>query len=573
MSRQVCKTPGSRRQGFSSWSAVEFGSTVKNYMARSGAASVRAYGIQSGVPVFGSRIFYSLGSSRPISISVAAGGSKIGRFGGLLGNYNTGSGNGFGGSRGTGGGIGRTGGFGLAGVFNRPIIFGSGAIQEVTTSKSLLQPLNEKTDPQTVEMKVKGSELIKTLNDKLASFFDKACFVEQQNKTLETIWGLLQQQDPSSITSTNSLDTHFESFISSLQVELDDITLERGHLDSELRNVQDTVADYTKKYEDEINKQITAENDSVMLKKNVDSAHLAKMKLQANMDSLIKEINFRRDLLEEMSQLQNHVNDTSVAFPMGKNRSLDLHSIISGTRTQFEDIAQRNKVEAELLYQTKLGELKTMAGRHEDDLRNIKDQITELNKIIQRLEAEVENAKRRNEKLNSVVVETEQNGETVIRYANIKLQDSQAALKKDKDDLDGLLRDYQQLLETTMTLDTEITAYRQLLEGAEYRMSGGYQSAVSISVVNNKTSSSALALSNGYRSGFGVGRGTGSDVRLASSNGSRFGSGFGASGFSGGSSFGRGSGGSRGVCGGGVISGSNGGGSVNLLQSSRDDSK
>lgn len=173
MSRQVCKTPGSRRQGFSSWSAVEFGSTVKNYMARSGAASVRAYGIQSGVPVFGSRIFYSLGSSRPISISVAAGGSKIGRFGGLLGNYNTGSGNGFGGSRGTGGGIGRTGGFGLAGVFNRPIIFGSGAIQEVTTSKSLLQPLNEKTDPQTVEMKVKGSELIKTLNDKLASFFDK----------------------------------------------------------------------------------------------------------------------------------------------------------------------------------------------------------------------------------------------------------------------------------------------------------------------------------------------------------------------------------------------------------------
>lgn len=58
---------------------------------------------------------------------------------------------------------------------------------------------------------------------------------------------------------------------------------------------------------------------------------------------------------QEMSQLQNHVNDTSVAFPMGKNRSLDLHSIISGTRTQFEDIAQRNKVEAELLYQTKVG--------------------------------------------------------------------------------------------------------------------------------------------------------------------------------------------------------------------------
>ncbi|XP_040610166.1 keratin, type II cytoskeletal 3 [Mesocricetus auratus] len=570
MSRQVCKTPGGGSQGFSSWSAVAFGSAIKNYVARSGAASVRAYGIRSGVPVFGSRTFYSLGRSSPISTSVAAGGSKIGRFGALLGSYSTGSGDGFGGGRGTAGGIGRTGGFGLAGVFNRPITFGSGAIQEVTVSKSLLQPISEETDTQTVERKVKGYELVKTLNDKLASFLDKACFVECQNKTLESIWALLQQQDPSSITSINSLDSRFESFISSLQAELDDITLERGRLDSELRNVQGTVADYKKKYGDEINKRIAAENYSVMLKKNVDSTHLVKMKLQANVDTLIKETNFLRDLFEaEMSQLQNHVNDLS----MGNNHSLNLQSIISGTHTQFEEIAQRNKLVAELLYKTKLGELQTMAGRHEDDLRSsVKEQIAEINRIIQTLQAEVENAKKQREKLERAIMKTEQRGETAIGYANTKLQDSEAALKKGKDDLDGLLRDYQQLSEITMTLDMEISAYHQLLEGAEYRMSGGYQSAVSISVVNN-SSSSALALSSGYRSGFGVGHGTGSDVRLASSSGSRFGSGFGGSSFSGGSSFGRGSRGSHGVRGGGVISGSNGGGSVNLSQSSRDNSK
>lgn len=43
----------------------------------------------------------------------------------------------------------------------------------MTINKSLLQPLNLETDTQTVEMKVKEYELIKALNEKLASFLDK----------------------------------------------------------------------------------------------------------------------------------------------------------------------------------------------------------------------------------------------------------------------------------------------------------------------------------------------------------------------------------------------------------------
>lgn len=58
---------------------------------------------------------------------------------------------------------------------------------------------------------------------------------------------------------------------------------------------------------------------------------------------------------QDLSKFQDRANDTSMVLSMDNTHSLDLRSIISGIRTQFEEIAQRDKVEAELLYQTKVG--------------------------------------------------------------------------------------------------------------------------------------------------------------------------------------------------------------------------
>lgn len=51
--------------------------------------------------------------------------------------------------------------------------------------------------------------------------------------------------------------------------------------------------------------------------------------------------------------MQSHVTDTNVVLSMDNNRDLDLNGIIAEVQSQYEEIAQKSKTEAEALYQSK----------------------------------------------------------------------------------------------------------------------------------------------------------------------------------------------------------------------------
>ncbi|KAG1973384.1 keratin, type II cytoskeletal 8 [Pimephales promelas] len=354
-------------------------------------------------------------------------------------------------------------------------------IQAVSVNTSLLTPVDLQLDPDLQAVRIQEKEQIKTLNNRFATFIDRVRKLEQENKILETKWQLLQKE----CNPESKLEPMLKSYIRSLQEQLERVKTDREHLDDELRNAHAQVEEEKQRYEDEINNRHKAENDFVLLKKDVDTTYLCKNAVEENISGILGDLNFFKCFYEqELQELQTEVKDTPVVVQMDNRRTLNMENIISDVKSQYEEISACSRKEVEAWYKNKLHMISSQADQCNTELKHNTGAIADLKRQIMRLQNDITSVKSQCERVEGQIEEAERCGEEAVLDAKQQIRSLQDALQKAKQEMTKHLHDYQVLMNVKLALDIEIATYKKLLEGEENRL--GLESNVNIYPVHNR---------------------------------------------------------------------------------------
>ncbi|NXF79340.1 K2CO protein, partial [Sclerurus mexicanus] len=266
-------------------------------------------------------------------------------------------------------------------------------IEEVRVDTELLRPLEMEVDPEFQRVRREEKEQIRSLNDKFASFIEKVQCLERQNQALLAKWELLQRQS-SSPEERRNITAFFQSYISSLQRQLRTLQSQRDQLDPEAYEMLQLVQEYKDRFEDEINKRTSREEEFVELKKELDGAYLGKAELEVRAAILGQELQFLRCLHQaELSQLQTLIGNADVEVPMENPRELDTDGILQEVRREYEGIAGKSRAEVDSMYRGRFQDLQKMWENQQEELRKSQEEMQELARNIQRLQQEIGSAR------------------------------------------------------------------------------------------------------------------------------------------------------------------------------------
>uniref|UniRef100_A0A667HHX3 Keratin 16 n=3 Tax=Lynx TaxID=13124 RepID=A0A667HHX3_LYNCA len=420
--------------------------------------SCRAPSAYGGLSVSSSR--YSSGGACGLGGGYGGGFSSSSGFGGALGSgFGGGYGGGLGGGFGGGLGAGFGGGFGAG--------FGGG-------DGGLLSG-NEKLTMQ-------------NLNDRLASYLDKVRALEEANAELEVkIRDWYQRQRPSEV---KDYSPYFKT-IEDLRNKIIAATVENAQPILQIDNARLAADDFRTKYEHELALRQSVEADVNGLRRVLDELTLARTDLEMQIEGLKEELAFlKKNHEEEMLALRGQTGG-DVSVEMDAAPGVDLSRILNEMRDQYEQMAEKNRRDAEAWFLSKTEELNKEVASNSELVQSGRTEVTELRRVLQGLEIELQSQLSMKASLENSLEETK--GRYCVQLAQIQdlIGSVEGQLAQLRCEMEQQNQEYKILLDVKTRLEQEIATYRRLLEGEDAHLSSQQASSQSFSSHNVFSSSSS----------------------------------------------------------------------------------
>ncbi|XP_048647790.1 keratin, type I cytoskeletal 10 isoform X6 [Marmota marmota marmota] len=312
-----------------------------------------------------------------------------------------------------------------------------------------------------------GNEKVtmQNLNDRLASYLDKVRALEESNYELEgKIKEWYEKHGNSSQREPRDYSKYYQT-IEELKNQILNLTTDNANVLLQIDNARLAADDFRMKYENEVTLRQSVEADINGLRRVLDELTLTKADLEMQIESLTEELQYlKKNHEEEMRDLQN-VSTGDVNVEMNAAPGVDLTELLNNMRSQYEQLAEKNRKDAEAWFNEKSKELTTEIDNNIEQMSSHKSEITELRRTVQGLEIELQSQLALKQSLEASLAETE--GRYCVQLSQIQGQITslEEQLQQIRAETECQNAEYQQLLDIKIRLENEIQTYRSLLEG------------------------------------------------------------------------------------------------------------
>ncbi|XP_075690339.1 keratin, type I cytoskeletal 18-like [Rhinoderma darwinii] len=305
-------------------------------------------------------------------------------------------------------------------------------------------------------------EVMQNLNNRLASYLEKVCALEKSNKQLE----IQIREKLSEDTAVKKDYSDYFTLINTLRKQITDSISDNTNLLLAIDNSKLAADDFKEKWNTESAFRQAVERDSNSLRKAKDDHVIVNDSLRADVDSLQGQLlTLKNDHKQDLADLREKLDNGKVEVAVDAVQGPDLTSILSEVRAQYEDIIERNKQEADDLFQTQHEAVTLQLAKDDEEIRKAQDDVREKRAVLQGLQLELETAGNQVNALRRDLDETE------LRYKKEldRLQENISVVELEFSEILKTIQnnklEYEALWKIKETLEAEIAEYRRLLEG------------------------------------------------------------------------------------------------------------
>uniref|UniRef100_A0A087X928 Keratin 18b n=1 Tax=Poecilia formosa TaxID=48698 RepID=A0A087X928_POEFO len=308
---------------------------------------------------------------------------------------------------------------------------------------------------------------MQNLNDRLANYLETVRNLEQANQKLEVNIREALERGGQDVRDYSK----YEPIIEDLRNQIFDKIAENARFVLQIDNARLAADDFKVKFENEMAIRQSVEGDIAGLKKVIDETNMSRLNIESELEAVKEELHFlKKNHENEVMEIRNQISQSGVQVDVDAPKGQDLSQIMEDMRANYEKIAVKNAEDLKRWHENQIADVQVQVSQNTEALQGAQVEKSDLSRQIQTLEIELASQQSLKASLEDTLHNTE------LRY-NMEMEKYNNVIIRLEEELTNLranikqqTQEYEALLNMKMKLEAEISTYKTLLDGGDFKL-------------------------------------------------------------------------------------------------------